>query len=150
VDLDPAQLAKALKDEFSRTWGNLSLRTARAFINSAQESSRRTYEQKPIGFLCAGLRNYPVAFVALVPKRGGAVKALMFTETNDARTLHELVQRAEDGVLNSSKRKIYFLHPVDDAFVVRLLKQRGYMAEGILREPYAPGRDVIILSRLFD
>ncbi|MFS8085849.1 MAG: hypothetical protein ACMG6H_09480, partial [Acidobacteriota bacterium] len=88
-----------------------------------------------------------VGAAILLPKRGGAVKTLIVRGTNDSGSLLKLIKGAENLANEQQRRKIYFLHPIGDHQFVDLLISQRYQAEGLLREPYVAGRDVVVYSR---
>ena len=145
--LHRAKFARFVMAMFSKTWVPVDLEMAKKIVDNGCDAEKRTYEEKPIKFVCVGVKSGCIGMVALVPKRGGAVKGLCFSSSNHVPTLDKLVEQTEGEAKKWRKRKLYFLHPIDDGLIVQVLKQRDYVTEGILREPYCPGRDVIVVSK---
>ncbi len=83
----------------------------------------------------------------LVPKRGGAVKALCLVLTSHTPSIRNLVAASEDVAMAEARRKIYYLHPISDSRVVSVLREAGYQVEGALRAPYSPSVDALVLSK---
>ncbi len=82
-------------------------------------------------------------------KRGGAVKLSPFLTRADSEASAEVLREAQEYFLSIDRvRKLYSLVPALDGDLVRLYRSSGYRAEGILREPYKPGIDMIIFGRL--
>jgi len=145
-----AEVISAFKNLFSNTWARVSAATASQMIGGYfRRSKRMTYEEKPIALLAIATRKRLVGLVLLVPKRGGAVKALLMSETAHRDTLHGLLAFAEDAVRAAGRRKLYFLHPIADYEMISLFVARGYTAEGVLRSPYRQGQDATVYSRFF-
>jgi hypothetical protein len=109
-----------------------------------------SYEEKPIQLVGVAERMRIIALVLLVPKRGGAVKALLLSNTENPKTLRELLVLAERRVIKARKRKLYFIHPIEDNKALSSLAKNGYTAEGILRSPYREGQDAVVYSRFFN
>jgi predicted transcriptional regulator/RimJ/RimL family protein N-acetyltransferase len=140
-------LAKFLSNTFTATWVRLPLAAAKAIIVKALMPGSKRYEDKAVHLAWVGHGSACLALVLMIPKRGGAVKGLCFSKTKHLPSLHRLLKLAELDAVARGRRKLYFLHPVLDDFVVRALKTRGYISEGLLLEPYQPGKDVVVLSK---
>lgn len=108
-----------------------------------------TYEDKPIALLAMASRKKIIGLLLLVPKRGGAVKALVMSETAHRASIQQLLELAEEMAQVAGKRKLYFLHPIADNEIISLFVERGYSAEGVLRSPYRQGQDAAVYSRFF-
>jgi hypothetical protein len=106
-----------------------------------------TLEQKPLHIIWLRRAKRIHGALVLVPKRGGALKALLLSATSHRRSLSKLIKAGEDYARETGQKKLYYIHPIDDALMVGLLRAKGYLAEGILREPYQIGRDNLVLSR---
>jgi predicted transcriptional regulator len=141
------KLAKAFRKSFSETWIPINYSLARFIVANANRP-KSTYEEKPTTLISFGKGQKSKAHILLVPKRGGAVKAVWLSTTCHKQSLHEMVKCAEDFLVYHHKRKIYFVHPADDKDLIEILKERNYEAEGLLREPYRKGQDALVLSKL--
>ena len=106
------------------------------------------YENKPVRIFCIGNRGKCVALVLVVPKRGGAVKALLLSVTHHSESLMALLNYVETELRALEKRKLYFVHPSDDSEIVNILKSCSYSVEGLLQEPYRKGQDAVILAKM--
>jgi predicted transcriptional regulator len=150
TNFSKTEVVSAFKNLFSNTWTRVSAVTASQMIGGYfRPSKRMTYEEKPIALLAIATRKRIVGLVLLVPKRGGAVKALLMSETGHRGTLQGLLALAEDAVRAAGRRKLYFLHPIADDEIISLFVARGYTAEGVLRSPYQQGQDAAVYSRFF-
>jgi predicted transcriptional regulator len=144
------EIISTFKRLFSNTWARVSAVTASQMIGGYFRGSKRmTYEEKPIALLAMATRTRVVGLLLLVPKRGGAVKALLMSETAHRDSLHGLLVLAEDVVRRAGRRKLYFLHPIADNEIISLFLSHGYVAEGVLRSPYRQGQDAAVYSRFF-
>lgn len=132
---------------FAWTWIPIEVSRAKSILSNGSRL-KRTYEDKPSRIICFGNRRKCSSLVLLVPKRGGAVKALWFSQTNNEETLKTMLHTVENQVRADGKRKLYFVHPFDDAQITIVLKSSGYSVEGLLREPYRVGQDALVLSKI--
>lgn len=145
-----AEIVSAFRTLFSHTWTRVSTTTASEMIGGYfRHSKRLAYEEKPISLVAVAGRKRLVGMVLLVPKRGGAVKALLMSGTMHRDTLRRLIKLAEGAVSRGKRRKLYFIHPMADDKVISVLVQYGYIAEGVLRSPYRKGQDAAVYSRFF-
>jgi predicted transcriptional regulator len=144
------KVISAFRKLFSNTWTRVSASTASQMIDGYFRRSRRmTYEDKPIALLAMATRKRIIGLLLLVPKRGGAVKALLLSDTAHRDSILELLKVAEEVAKTAGKRKLYFLHPIADNKIISLFVARGYAAEGVLRSPYRQGQDAAVYSRFF-
>lgn len=81
-----------------------------------------------------------------VPKRGGASKLspLMVDDENSAG---ELLSSVERYALETGRRKLYAHIPLAGLSSVRWLFERGYILEGVLREPYRKNVDLAVIGK---
>ncbi len=88
-------------------------------------------------------------FVTLICsiKRGGAVKLSPLLTKVDAKSSEVVLEAAESHFLSLPRvRKLYSLVPSLDSDLVGLFTGKGYQAEGLLREPYKPGVDMVVYA----
>lgn len=140
-------LVRDIRAMFGRTWSPVSESFVRALIRQAVEEKATQHHEKPKRLVCLGTGDSCRAAIVLLPKRGGAVKGLLLNGTTHRPSLQQLLNDALTCTTRLNGRKLYFLHPVVDADAVAFLKSSGFRAEGLLRAPYVPGQDVIIMSR---
>lgn len=141
-------LLTAFREMFSRDWLEITDERAKAIVQAGISETQKSYEEKPVRLVGARTEDGVwLSFILLIPKRGGAIKAIFLTSTAHELTNTRMIQEAEryGSVLN--KRKIYFCHPAQDTLIVSLLKDMGYFCEGLLNGPYRPNVDVLILSK---
>lgn len=141
------KMSRFLHKWFLETWAPIEKQTIDKIIRRSSKAEGIAYEKKPVRLLCLMQKQNLCGALVLSPKRGGAIKALCFFSTNHKSTIHRLFDVAEKQATDWGKRKIYVLHPADDHLIIRILKGRGYRTEGILREPYRPQCDVLVLSK---
>lgn len=75
------------------------------------------------------------------------MKALLLRSTNHESSLAQLIATANECASTLEQRKIYYLHPVDDTLILKLLRKDGFAFEGLLRAPYVRGQDVVVASK---
>jgi hypothetical protein len=83
----------------------------------------------------------------LSAKRGGAMRGVLGTLTSHRPSLLRLLSEAETLAAKAGRRKLYFLHDQLSPLSLEMLRGQGYVTEGMLREPYLPGQDLIIVSK---
>jgi predicted transcriptional regulator len=150
VDAFPQAELKKLTLQLARTkFPKITAEQVRKILDRANSDINTPIENKPLRVFCLKRGTSCKGLLLLIPKRGGAIKGLIFSETTNESTLKEILKRAEDFVREATGRKIYFLSSVDSVVVNRFLRSQGYFLEGALKEPYKPGDDVLILSRFF-
>jgi hypothetical protein len=92
----------------------------------------------------------PIAMLVATPKRGGALKcAPLACIVDDSSVLSKLLDAATNRAFPGAVfRKLYSHVPLLDGWLIEELKHLGFSAEGVLREPYLPGVDMIVMSDL--
>jgi len=136
-----------IKVMFGKTWSPVSSRFVEALLSQAIEQRATRHHEKPKRLVCLRTGRSCVGAIVLLPKRGGAVKGLLLRATSHEASLRKLLQAALAEVIRLNGRKLYFLHPAADASAVVFMKSNGFRAEGLLRAPYVPGQDVVVMSR---
>lgn len=144
---DRNDLVRSIKKLFNATWFEIEKRFAQQIVDDSLDASLTGYAEKPKWLVCLSSHGQCVGAAILLPKRGGAVKTLIVRGTKDTSSLLRLIKGAESLANEQHRRKIYFLHPIGDHQFVDLLISRRYQGEGLLREPYVAGRDVVVYSR---
>lgn len=143
------QLVSDFRAMFGKTWSPVSSKFAAQVVaqGTEQRVSARHHHNKPKRLVCLGSGSRCIGSVVLLPKRGGAVKGLLLRMTDHENSLRKLVDAALTCAAGLNGRKLYFLHPIEDATVLMVLRGAGFSAEGLLRAPYVPGQDVVIYSK---
>lgn len=81
-------------------------------------------------------------------KRGGAIKLSPLLTTVSGPAVGKFLQFAEDNILESgSVRKFYSHVPLIDTELINEFKSSGYEIEGVIREPYKKGVDMVFLGK---
>lgn len=144
---DTADLENSLARLFESTWFNAGNDFAQQIISMSRRHTTLSYENKPIQVAYIKNKTKYLAILLLIAKRGGAVKALLLSSTIHGKSIHKLIEFAESNLALSGKRKMYFIHPLEDPEIYLILLSRGYHCEGILEEPYVPGQNVLVISK---
>jgi hypothetical protein len=147
LEFDRQVLVADFANLFERTWSPVTLDFARAIVTQSVDIKSDDQNEKPKRLVCLRHGSHCVAAIALLPKRGGAVKGLLLRATGHGSSLRTLVTAAADLATQLKGKKLYFLHPVLDSTVVGLLRSAGFQVEGLLRAPYGPGQDAIVMSK---
>jgi predicted transcriptional regulator/GNAT superfamily N-acetyltransferase len=121
---------------------------AKAMAAAAISKDKKSYEDKPLQVFCLMDKRACHGLLVLIPKRGGAVKAICACSTSDPESIRSLLARGERQARDQARRKIYILQPQNDPVLTEILRGAGYRAEGNLREPYVAGLDCLVLAKL--
>jgi predicted transcriptional regulator len=140
------QLVSDFVEMFRATWRPVSRKIAADIIAQATHNETQL-SKKPKRLTCLKRGEECVGAIALLPKRGGAVKGVLVRNTTDSSSLADLVNSATRIASGLGGRKLYFLHPVSDWFVIPVLRYLGFRAEGLIRAPYKPGQDVVVMAK---
>ncbi len=106
-----------------------------------------TYDRKPRELLALRSSSGICAGMILSAKRGGSMRGVLGTDTSHRGSLTLLLQEAEALAASAKRRKLYFLHDPNCPLRVETLRELGYVVEGTLREPYATGQDLVVVSK---
>jgi predicted transcriptional regulator len=91
-----------------------------------------------------------LAMVLCVFKRGGSVKLVVLSETENPQSLTTLITFAEKSVLDllpRRTRKFYAHVPLVDSKIVEAFVESDYFPEGILQRPYNDSYDYVVLAK---
>lgn len=141
------RLRDAVEVLFGRDWIAPDEAFADKILQAAFSKGKPDARKKAKRIVCVGKGEEVYGLVILLPKRGGAVKALMCSATDDLQTLKILIEECVHLSCGWGSRKVYFLHPLLDAAIVKTLKESQFQMEGFLKAPYRPGEDVGVFSR---
>lgn len=107
---------------------------------------RQSYALKGKQLFIAQRAGTIVGVAVYVPKRGGASKlSPLFVE--DAESTRALLEFIEAYAMEFGRRKLYAHVPLPHLNTVRWLLERGYLMEGLLREPYREGIDLVVMGQ---
>lgn len=132
---------------FERTWSAVSRRFAREILKQALDLKTTDKSTKPKRLVCLRQGNHCLAAVVLLPKRGGAVKGLLLRGTRNAISLRTLITESARLAMDLGGRKLYFIHPLLDPTGLAILRSLGFQSEGLIRAPYRPGQDAVVISK---
>lgn len=149
---DPVSFSRGtLADDFAKlfaaTWSPVSREFASAIVDQALDDRIPDQSEKPKRLVCLRRGQHCIAAIALLPKRGGAVKGLLLRGTGHVDSLRTLIESACGLASVLKGRKLYFLHPVLDSAAISILRSAGFQTEGLLRAPYGPGQDAVVMSK---
>lgn len=113
---------------------------------SLVDSHTISYKQKPrYIYALRGSKSqkvYGVFFIAL--KRSGISKIFPLLTINNSNIIDLILPVLEK---KTSTRKVVFFSPLFYKELYQTLKKQNYQTEGLLREPYSSGNDIIVLSK---
>lgn len=140
-------LVRDFADLFTSTWSSVSDKFAEAMVEQAVYARATAQSSKPKRLVCLGHRRHCIGAVVLLPKRGGAVKGVLLRGTGHAASLRTLLDEGCNLARDLKGRKLYFIHPLLDAAATALMRCEGFQTEGVIRAPYRPGQDAVVLSK---
>lgn len=148
-DLLP-KLVDFMKEEFSEDIVKISKKVAESFLkDSLREDSSISYEKKPKYTLISHKDGKIFGCAILLPKRGGAIKAVLSFGFENVGELQRLIKKCEKFAKDKKRHKLYFTIPDDRFDYIEALKRLGYETEGILRKPYKKNKNIIVSSKTF-
>lgn len=148
-DTFPAKaLVAATQRLLSESGYQMDAGRAALLVRRAKEQPDQPYESKPISMVCLEYKNECVGLSILIPKRGGATKVILASATSDTRSIEGLLTESEERQRLRGRRKLYVAHPITDEDIVAVLLRSGYQSEGVLRQPYVPGLDALVMSKI--
>lgn len=141
------ELIAVIHEQFTMTWFEPPISMAKKIVKNAARPGVATFEEKPIKLLCLKSKDSCVGVLMLVAKRGGAVKALLLSATSHKTSIERIIETAEKELKSIPKRKLYFIHPINDPSIITVLVQKGYRVEASLEQPYSIGQDAFLLAK---
>lgn len=141
----PLEAAKLLRGTLAQFWGLTSDMIAERIVGGSKVA-KTEYEEKPSRVIFFGSRESIAGIAILVPKRGGSLKVLWFP-LGPPCCFGSMIDQIGIIAREWCKRKVYFIHPVEDLAAINSLRQRMYRVEGLLQEPYCAGRDGLLLAK---
>lgn len=121
----------------SAWYSRLLLSPVEAFPLSYQFKPRRVYILENVDNTIYGI------FICAL-KRSNMVKVFPLLTINDVKMLKYAIREIE--VTGTFRKITFFVSPFYEA-LYEVLKQQDYLVEGILRGPYSPRNDLMILSK---
>lgn len=109
------------------------------------QTSQISYESKPRRIYILKDTNQEIygMFICAL-KRSNILKIFPLLITNSVQSLDFTIKQLEDIEVF---RKIFFFIPIFYEALYEILRQRDYLVEGMLRDPYSPGNDILVLSK---
>lgn len=147
TSFDRETLVADFRRLFEITWSPVTRRFVRAVVAQALRGPIGKKDPKPKRLVCLRNGKHCVAAVALLPKRGGAVKGLLLRGTRHNSSLRDLLAAVSSLASDLGRRKLYFIHPVFDSTALAIFRSAGFQTEGLIRAPYRPGQDAVVVSK---
>jgi RimJ/RimL family protein N-acetyltransferase len=145
-DLDQATLQQATTDLLSDYYSALDPGFVSGLIKGMQGPFSLSRKSKQV-FL-AIRADHPVGLLIVTPKRGGAVKcAPLIVRGDDEESFRLLLDAADQAFPDRPNRRFYLQLPLYSPVLIALARTLGYEIEGVLREPYRRGVDLLALGR---
>lgn len=86
-------------------------------------------------------------------KRGGVIKIVPFLVAEEYINIPNILwilNEIEELAKKNNRRKITLFIPVTDFAITNIISGKGYLSEGVLREPYKKGVDITVFSKFLD
>jgi hypothetical protein len=146
-DLAPEVRERAVCDLLAGAYDEIDAAFVRA-IEMASRASRVDLSKKSKRFFVALRGGEPVGLVVATPKRGHALKCSPLALVGqDPEAFQDLLQHAYSAFWARQWRKAYLHVPYDAVWLQSAARAQGFVVEGLLREPYKPGVDMVVLGR---
>jgi len=119
-------------------------------IFNATQRFEETFKQKGKKVLVVEHNNMIIGICVATPKRGKSVKIVPLIIDKKFMTqdmTKDLIKQLEGFFKKLNYRKFYSILPIQEIDIMNLLKSEGYKTEGLIKEPYKPGIDNIILGK---
>lgn len=152
-DISRSELVSSYQRMFSAAFHDITTAKVREILavpRALKKTAASEHASKPRHIICVASRGKCRGFVTVIPKRGGAMKAVLLRETSNRQSICQLIDESVRIALELQQRKLYWLHPLSDSLVIEELLGAGFRSEGVLRAPYRPGDDVIVISRFLE
>jgi hypothetical protein len=91
----------------------------------------------------------PTGIVVATPKRGGSLKCSpLIVARQDTESVRQLIESALLCFPDGQHRKVYSHIPLSAPWLIEGLSRLGFKPEGVLREPYKAGVDMIVFAKM--
>jgi predicted transcriptional regulator len=124
-----------------------------SFVNSVQQAEERGLESefsKKGKRVYIGHQNAQTSCIAISSKkRGDSVKVSPIFSSISGESLTEFIDFFEEDIEQAAgARKVYTHIPTLDSELHTILRQKNYQCEGVIREPYKPGIDMLVMAKM--
>lgn len=148
--IDVALFSTFIIQNMKEYFSDIDKNFVKSILNGIQTGICNQYEKKGKCVIFGWHNEQLVATVVATKKRGGVLKIVPFLiedEYVNRINVSQILKEIDKVVKENSRKKITIFIPVTDIVVSNLISENGYVAEGILREPYKREIDVIVFSK---
>lgn len=134
----------------SKTYDDIDQQFIDNLIESVSRDFDKKYEEKGKKVFLAAYNSKLGGVSVATLKRGGVFKVAPFLVADDFITkdnVKRMLAKMEICAKEKSRRKITIFIAAKDVVVANILSNNAYICEGILREPYKVGFDMIVFSK---
>jgi len=122
------------------------------FVDSVQDAEQRSLEEdlskKGKRVYLAHTSGEIKSCIIASRKRGKGVKISPLLTEVTGYVLKEFISFAEQDIRNRGEARKFYSHvPMLDGELLQKFKSAGYETEGVLREPYKPGVDMVFVGK---
>lgn len=149
VDVEAQSLQDILEDTLSYAYEEIDANFAAA-VQRAACSPQLNLSKKSKRVFVAYRASTPVGVLIVTPKRGHALKCTLALKALDSEAFSALLRQALCAFPERELRKFYMHVPDFDTWMLAEAKADGFSPEGILRQPYKVGVDMVVLGKLVE
>jgi predicted transcriptional regulator len=135
-------------DMFREHWTDLPIGHVRRLVQDCGSLERTLDRPKPREAFTMWSGPTLVGLGFIVPKRGGALKAVVCCSTSHGPSIRRMIAHVEARADVLRARKVYFPAPAAHRSLVQELHDSGYLCEGWLAEPYRERDDVMLMGKM--
>ncbi len=132
-----------LREEFSAAYCGVSTDWVSRQIAFAGASHRSQQEPRRI-YIAYGLGLNALALCMI--KRGGSGKVLLLSRTSHRPSMTAFLEWVCSQLGEYGCRRVYTFVPVQDTDIMQAFLDMGCTVEGVLRRPYSPNADCLVLG----
>jgi len=142
-------LTKTIDDLATRYWGVQRSEDPQRIINviDLKALSCHRYEDKGIAGYALSGSGTNVGYCLLMPKRGGSLKATVFSDSGDINSFASLFENIERVALQRGRRKVYSIIPFNFPSLIEVYRRHGFHGECFIQQAYSPNVDAVVMSK---
>lgn len=122
----------------------------RAIVSGADNLNKLKYDEKCKDVFLSIYNNEINCIAVATPKRGGNYKVSPFIIDDkylNYENIQIMIENIEKSARQLKRRKVTIFIPTDEVIIANRLSLNNYICEGILKEPYKKGYDIIVFSK---
>ncbi len=140
-----------IEENMCKYFDDIDVTFVKSLCRVVEKSDKLIYDEKNKDAYFSIDKNEISSLAIATPKRGGNYKVSPFIISDkylNKNNVDLMVNSIEQGATNLNRKKISIFIPVCEVKISNYISNNGYICEGIIREPYKPGVDIIIFSKM--